>query len=190
MIALSAHNISADDETLVNQVAEGQIQSLGVLFDRYHLSVRRFLARMQIAPADLDDLVQVTFLQVPRAAVRFEAGRSVKGWLFGLATMVVRRHRRTIGRLARKMAALAREPLARAPRTPAELLGEQESFQRANRALAALAVKKREVFVMVILEKLSGETVAQALGIPIGTVWTRLHHGRRELKDLLAEDDL
>ena len=179
----------ADDEELVHQVAQGHLDSLGVLFDRYHQPLRTFLARLQVPAGDLDDLVQSTFLQLPRAAARFERGRSVKGWLFGLATIVVKRHRRTLSRLARKVSALSREPQTRGPRTPADLVAEEESARRARQALADLSRKKREVFVMVVLEKLSGETVAQSLGIPVGTVWTRLHHARRELRQLLGEDE-
>ena len=189
MRAVSLLQSPAEDEDLVHQVAEGHLDSLGVLFDRYHQPLRTFLSRMQVPPGDLDDLVQQTFLQLPHASARFERGRSVKGWLFGLATIVVKRHRRALARLARKVSALSREPATKAPRTPAELVAEEESAQRARKALADLSRKKREVFVMVVLEKLSGETVAQALGIPVGTVWTRLHHARRELRELLGEDE-
>jgi len=42
---------------------------------------------------------------------------------------------------------------------------------------------------MVVLERLPGEAVAQALGIPEGTVWTRLHHARRELQALIREEE-
>jgi len=69
------------DEELVLQVARGELTQLGRLFDLYHLPVRRFLARLQVPPGDLDDLVQLTFLQVPRAAPRFDPQRAVKGWL-------------------------------------------------------------------------------------------------------------
>ena len=189
MRAVSIVQSPADDEELVRQVAGGQLDSLGVLFDRYHRPLRRFLSRLHVPPDDLDDLVQSTFLQLPRAATRFERGRSVKVWLFGLATVMVKRHRRALARLARKVSALSREPAVKPPRTPADLVVEEESARRAQKALADLSRKKREVFVMVVLEKLSGEAVAQALGIPVGTVWTRLHHARKELRELLGEDE-
>src|SRR5262245_37356733 len=186
--AVSILQSPADDEDLVHQVAQGHLDSLGVLFDRYHQPLRTFLSRLQVPNSDLDDLVQSTFLQLPRAAARFERGRSVKGWLFGLATIVVKRHRRALARLARKVSALSREPSTAAPRSPADLVAEEESARRAQKALADLSRKKREVFVMVVLEKLSGEAVAQALGIPVGTDGTRHHHARRELRTLLGED--
>ena len=180
----------ADDEDLVQQIAAGHLDSLGVLFDRYHKPLRTFFWRMQVPEGDLDDLVQSTFMQLPRAAARFERGRPVKGWLFGLAAIVVKRHRRMLVRLARKVSALSNEPLTNAPRTPADLVGQEESALRAQKALADLSRKKREVFVMIVLEKLSGDAVAEALGIPVGTVWTRLHHARRELRTLLGEGEL
>lgn len=189
MKIVSLNQSPVADEDLVRQVAEGHLDSLGILFDRYHEPLRRFLSRLQVPANDLDDLVQLTFLQLPRAASRFDPQRSVKGWLFGVATFAVKRHRRTIARIARKVAALSKEPSVKPPPTPAELIGEEESVRRARQALAELSKKKREVFVMVVLERLSGEAVAQALGIPVGTVWTRLHHARRELRALLGEDE-
>jgi len=187
---VSIHRPAVADEDLVLQVAAGNLDSLGVLFDRFHAPVRRFLSRLLVQESDLDDLVQQTFLLVPRAALRFDAARSVKAWLFGLATTVVKRHRRSIARLARKVAAFSREPARHGPATPAELVGEEQSIRRAARALAALSPKKRAVFVMIVLERLSGEAVAQALRIPLGTVWTRLHHARRDLRAMLGEGEL
>ncbi len=187
MRIVGAQYASTTDADLLRSIADGRLEALGQLFDRYHLAVRRFLARMQVAASDLDDLVQVTFLQVPRAAVHFDAERSAKAWLLGLAAIVVKRHRRTLGRIARRITALAKEPQRLGPPTPAELVADVEAGRRARIALAALAPKKREVFVMVVMEQLSGEEVAQSLGIPVGTVWTRLHHARRELRERLQE---
>ena len=185
MRIVSAQYASTTDADLIRSVADGRLEALGQLFDRYHLPMRRFLARMMVAPADLDDLVQVTFLQVPRAATHFDPTRSAKAWLLGLAAIVVKRHRRSLSRIARRITALAKEPPRLGPPTPAELVADGEAGRRAQTALAALAPKKREVFVMVVLEQLSGEEVAQNLGIPVGTVWTRLHHARRELRERL-----
>ena len=189
MTAVSVNHSLVADEELVRQVAKGHNESLGLLFDRYHRPLRRFLSRLGIATSDLDDLVQQTFLEVPRAAGRFQPDRSVKGWLFGLAAFVVKRHRRSLMRIARKIAAFSREPFAKEPPTPSEMVGEEESVRRASEALDKLSKKKRDVFVMVVIERLPGEAVAQALRIPVGTVWTRLHHARRELRALLGENE-
>jgi RNA polymerase sigma-70 factor (ECF subfamily) len=182
--------VTVTDADLVQQVTRGHLESLGLLFDRQHAPLRRFLSRLQVPPGDLDDLVQMIFLEVPRAAARFDPARSVTGWLFGVAAMVARRHRRSLGRLARKVVALSREPPGGGQATPAELVAAGESVRRVAHALATLSARKREVFVMIAMEDLPAEAVAQALGIPVGTVWTRLHHARKELQALLhqAED--
>ena len=54
---------------------------------------------------------------------------------------------------------------------------------------AALSEKKREAFVLVTLEGLSGEEAAQALGVPVNTLWTRLHHARLELSAAIGEEE-
>jgi RNA polymerase sigma factor (sigma-70 family) len=100
----------------------------------------------------------------------------------------VRRHRRSLARLARRVAAWARERETTAP-SPEDAYAERAETARAIRALERLSDKKRETFVLVALEGLSGDEAARALGIPVATVWTRLHHARRELRDaLLAEE--
>ena len=137
MRIVGAQYASTTDADLIRSVAEGRLEGLGQLFDRYHLPVRRFLARMQMAPGDLDDLVQVTFLDVPRAAVHFDPNRSAKAWLLGLAAIVVKRHRRTLRRIARRITALAREPQRLGPPTPAELVADVEAGRCARNALAA-----------------------------------------------------
>ena len=177
----------ADNELLASLRAE-DLSSLGVLFDRYVLDVRRFIARLGVAPEDVDDLTQTTFLIVLDVASRYRGNQSARNWLFGLAVNAVRQHRRMSARIARKLAAWSREPHAAPSRTPSESLEQREDSARAIRALARLSPKKREVFVMVAMEGVPAETTSEALGIPVGTVWTRLHHARLELRAYLAED--
>jgi RNA polymerase sigma-70 factor (ECF subfamily) len=73
-----------------------------------------------------------------------------------------------------------------APATPAEIVESDETTRRLQRAFEGLSEKKREVFVLVTLEGLSGEEAARVLGIPVNTVWTRLHHARLELRAALV----
>jgi RNA polymerase sigma-70 factor (ECF subfamily) len=184
-----ASNPAFSDGDLVAQVAAGDLHALGVLFERFGTDVRRFLARLGVPASDLDDLVQTTFIEAVRPAARFDANRPVKPWLFGMAAMVVRRHRRGVARWGRKLAAWALEPTTRHEPTPAEIVDRDQSVRRAQAALARLSDKKREVFVLVVIENQSGEAAARALGIPVATVWTRLHHARLELRAMMADKD-
>ncbi len=65
----------------------------------------------------------------------------------------------------------------------------RQRAEKMSRALAALSPKKREVIVLVTIEGLSGEEVASLLAIPVATVWTRLHHARRELSLAVFEEE-
>jgi len=183
--ALRLASRAVSDAELLEAVAAGDLDALGVIFDRYQPDVRRYLGRLGIPREDVDDLVQATFLEVVRAAKRFDPERAARSWLFGIATMMVRRHRRSVSRaLARlaKWASLARDE---APDTPAERFESNETGRRFELAFNELSTKKREVFTLVVVEGFSGEEAARELGIPVNTVWTRLHHARRELRAAL-----
>ena len=175
------------DAELLASICHGDLRALGILFDRHEPAVKRLIGRMGVAAHEIDDLVQLTFLDVARAAPRFDPALPVRSWLFGLAIMVVRRHRRSIARFATRVAKWATEPPPRGPTLPDDALDTRRRADQAARALARLSRKKQEVFVMVVLEGMRGEEAAEALGIPVATVWTRLHHARRELRGHLKE---
>lgn len=178
------------DAELIAAIARGQLDALGELFDRNEPAVRRYLGRLGVAADDADDLVQATFLEAHRAAQRFDDQHTAISWLLGIATMMARRHRRSAGRALARIAAWSVHPRRHLPQTPwpDELMDHQRTVERVAAALDRLSQKKRETFVLVALEGLRGEEVASALGIPVRTVWTRLHHARRELRAMLDED--
>ncbi|HEU4535581.1 MAG TPA: RNA polymerase sigma factor [Polyangiaceae bacterium] len=172
----------ASDVDLIAAIAAGDRSALGGLFDRYEPELRRYFGRLGVGASDADDLVQATFLEIARAAARFDASAPARGWVYGIATTMVRRHRRSVARFAAKLFAwgqVARVAAAPPPDENAEL---ERTVQKLSAALGRMAPKKREVFVLVALEGLSGDEVAKALDVPINTVWTRLHHARRELR--------
>jgi RNA polymerase sigma-70 factor (ECF subfamily) len=176
------------DAELIVSIGSGDLTGLGLLFDRYGEDVRRLLARIGVAASDLDDLVQQTFLDVPRASVRFRAGAPVRPWLFGLATIVARRHRRSVSRLLARLQHWALEPVLREVPTPAEECERSAEVKRAWVALESLSAKKREAFVLVVLEGMTCAEAAEVLGTPIATVWTRIHTARSELRHLLRTE--
>jgi RNA polymerase sigma-70 factor (ECF subfamily) len=175
------------DGELVQSIAAGDLDALGILFDRHEAALRRFFARLGMSEADADDLVQATFLEVVRAAPRFDPHLPLRGWLYGLASIMARRHRRTLARAAKRLLGWASLTWLDSPQTPAAELERDRELQRFQHAFARIAPKKREVFVLVVLEGLSGEEAASALQVPVNTVWTRLHHARRELREALEQ---
>lgn len=188
MPAARPKRVEATDPELVARIRGGDVSAVGVLYDRYGQDVRRVLGRLGVAPADIDDIVQDTFVELVRCAKNYDGRANAKPWLIGLAINWVRRRRRSVQVLLKNLAAWGREPAPATP-TPEETTSSADAAARARRALDALSEKKREAFVLVVMEGLSGEQVATMLDVPVATVWTRLHHARRELREALQSEE-
>lgn len=175
----------ADDGSAIDAIAAGDLTGLGLLFDRHGDSVRRLLGRVGVAREDIDDLTQQTFLQIVSAAATFRPGLAVRPWILGIASMLARRQRRATSRLRALLGSWASSLGERiAPPPHVELEGARQ-IDCAQRAFDKLSIEQREVFALVVLEGMSGRDAATALGIPVATVWTRLHYARAELRRAL-----
>jgi RNA polymerase sigma-70 factor (ECF subfamily) len=181
--ALRGHEPEASDPELLGRVAGGEIDALGELYDRYHRMVRRFVARATGGAEDVDDLVHATFLQAATSASRYDGRPSCRPWLIGIAVQLLRRRRQSFGRLVGVLASLRG---SRAPNSdPRPALQARSDV---TRALAKLSEVKRITVLMAEVEGLSCAEIAAMTDVPIGTVWTRLHAARRELRDAMTED--
>ena len=179
------------DAELLAKLSEGDLASLGLLFDRYEADVQTCVSRLGVPHGEADDIVQSTFLLARQAAANFkdfDGSGSARAWLLGIAANVTRRHRRSVARMATRIAAWAFERPADAAMDPAEALDAKEAAALGRKALDRLSPEKREVFILVALEGVRGEQAASALGIPVATVWTRLHRARRDLREYLLKE--
>ncbi|MFT3764943.1 MAG: RNA polymerase sigma factor [Minicystis sp.] len=174
----------ATDAQLFQAIAGGDLGPLGALFDRHHEDVRQFLLRAAPHDADVDDLVQETFLTASRAAGSFDGRESGRPFLIGVAAQLLRRRRRTFARLRALLDAFGNAPTA-APRTPEESTSQAQDEDRMRAAIAGLSEDKRLVLVMVEYNGLSGVEVAKIIDKPVGTVWRRLHEARAEIRQAL-----
>lgn len=162
------------DEELMASVARGDERALSTLVERYAGRMHAHLVRMTGSGEDAEDLLQETWLRVARAARGFEHGRSVRPWLFGIASNLARDlYRRRAVR--RRLASEARSECQ--PSAPRPL----ESLELRDR-VGRLPDRLREVLWLRYYEDLSEAEMAEALGIPRGTVKSRLHGAIRELK--------
>lgn len=176
------------DQALLAACAVGDPGALGALFDRHHDALHGFLHRLaRTNPEEIDDLAQATFVEVWRAARRFRGGASVRTWIFGIASNLVRRRFRSEGRRRAAFAALASAPPPRSER-PDDAAIRAQLADRAGIALAALSHEFREVFLLCDVEGVPGVEVARALNLREGTVWRRLHVARRRLREALEGD--
>ncbi|CAM5568227.1 Putative sigma factor OS=Streptomyces glaucescens OX=1907 GN=SGLAU_19445 PE=3 SV=1 [Streptomyces glaucescens] len=169
-------------------------EAFAALFDRHADAVHRYAAR-RLGGEVADDLVAETFTTAFQQRHRYDpargAGADARPWLFGIATNLVGRHRRAE---ARRFKAMARVP---APADHDEPLADRAADRvvaRAMRrelaaALAALPARHRDVLLLVAWGDLGYGEVAQALGIPVGTVRSRLHRARSKLREALGGSD-
>jgi RNA polymerase sigma factor (sigma-70 family) len=171
------------DAELMRQLATAQLGALGELYDRYQAPLRVFIARATRDAHDVDDLLHATFLAAAKSADRYDGRASCRPWLVGIAAQLLRRRRQTFSRFIEVLSALkgTLQP-ATDPRPALQARTDVE------RALGQLSDVKRITLLMAEVEGLTCPEIAQVLAIPIGTVWTRLHAARRELREALAGD--
>lgn len=170
------------DPDLMSRLAQGDSGALGELYDRYHEPIRRFVARATSDAEDVDDLVHATFLDAARRAARYDGRGSCRPWLVGIAVQFLRRRRRALGRLVAVLSSF------RASRsTMVDPRPRLQARRDVERVLPLISESKRIAFLMAEVEGMNCDEIAAALRIPTGTVWTRLHAARRELRQALAE---
>jgi RNA polymerase sigma-70 factor (ECF subfamily) len=173
----------ATDPELLGRLAQGEIDALGELYDRHHRGVRRFVARATGDAEDVDDLVHATFLEAAKSASRYDGRPSCRPWLIGIAVQLLRRRRQSFGRLFSVLASLRGTKASVSDPRPG-----LQARRDVTRALAQLSEVKRLTILMAEVEGLSCAEIATITDVPIGTVWTRLHAARRELRDAMTED--
>jgi RNA polymerase sigma-70 factor (ECF subfamily) len=173
---------AADDALILARVAAGDLGALGVLYDRYASGLLRF-ARRVAGAQDATDIVHTAFLRVVALAETYDAAvPSAHPWLYGIVVRIIHEHRRSVRRWGAAMLQLAAQPRKTASTIP-------EARTDLDFCLAKLSLPKRTVLILSEVEGFTSEEIAAILAIPVGTVWTRLHHARRELRQLYAGDE-
>lgn len=146
--------------------------------------VWRSARRMGVAEAAVDDVVQEVFLVAHRRLGDFEGRSSVKTWLFSILLRVVSDYRRTLRRKG-GLASLPEELRADDAECPAERTEQREAVRLLHALLATLDDDKRAVFVLAELEQLTAPEIAEALGVNLNTVYSRLRAARRDFEKAL-----
>ncbi|UIR22206.1 RNA polymerase sigma factor [Streptomyces spinosirectus] len=166
--------------------------AFAVLFDRYADDIHRYAAR-RLGTEAADDLMAETFVIAFQQRRRYDLSRpQARPWLYGIVTNLVGRHRRSEARRLRALARVAvlspaeAEPLA--DRVAARVSAEHSRAQLAG-ALAGLSARHRDVLLLIAWGDLDYAEAAEALGVPVGTVRSRLHRARTGLRQALGGSD-
>ena len=177
---------SKTDATLIEQ-SLAEPEQFGVIFERYFSQIHQYLAR-RVGTKIADDLAAEVFVAAFAQRQQYDLARDcARPWLYGIATNLAGSHQR---RERRRYRALARSDARLVAPSDEDLVIDRVSASAAGpalaAALAALDSGDRDVLLLVALADLSYPEVAESLGIPYGTVCSRLSRARRRLRESLG----
>ncbi len=180
----SSSRVHSDASLIVASVSRPEV--FAAIFDRHFGAVHAYLAR-RVGAVGADDLASATFVVAFERRRTFrDTSSSARPWLFGIATNLLRNERRAERRALEALAGLRPAALDAARRAEENL--PSEVFLDGvllSSALAELEVDQRDVLLLFAWEGLSYEEIAVALGVPVGTVRSRLSRGRDRLRSRL-----
>ena len=184
------------DENLLASLRRGEREVFGTLVRRYERELfgylRRYLGNDDLA----DDVFQNTFLQVFLKIQQYEVGRPARPWLYAIATnqaidALRRRNRRIADRPADTVSSIDEEGESRplfellpAPcETPDEMADRTEQRERVRETVARLPELLRQSVILVYFQGMKYQEAAEVMGIPVGTVKSRLHAALMKLTE-------
>ncbi|MFJ8027511.1 RNA polymerase sigma factor [Streptomyces sp. NPDC096311] len=169
------------------RVRAGESSAFAELFDSYARAVYNHAFRLTADWSTAEDVMAATFLEAWRLRDRVDPeGGSLRPWLLGIATNTARNQYRSNRRYRQAAQAAAAAELS-VPDHAEDVAGRVDDRGRLATALAALATLRppeREVIALCLGEGLDYEAAAEALGIPVGTVASRLSRARKKLRTL------
>lgn len=172
----------ATDATLIGESLADPDRFAG-LFDRHADEIHRYVARRLDDVTTADDVTAETFLVAFRKRARYDLGRAdARPWLYGIASNLISGHRRSETRRLKALARQAPERAAGFEDRSAERVTADRLRPALAAALAGLGSAERDLLLLVAWADLTYEEAAQALGIPIGTVRSRLSRTRTKIR--------
>jgi RNA polymerase sigma-70 factor, ECF subfamily len=178
------------DALLMGRLATGDGECVGALIRRHGRALLAFLRRTAPTAADADDVFQEVWLRVVRSAHAYDPQQRFTAWLFTIAWNQLRDHWRR--QKAEPSVADDRDigaSEAPSPRPGAEVqLIEAERRAHLRQLIALLPERMAEAIWLRYVDELSEKEMAARLGVPVGTVKSRLHHGMKRLEPLVKDE--
>jgi RNA polymerase sigma-70 factor, ECF subfamily len=176
------------DADLVARALGGERDAFEAIYCRYQASVYRFARSMTGSSAVAEDVTQEVFVTLMRNLARYDPQRArLSTYLYGMTRNVTRvrlRHERSLVNLD-DASSDGWEPAS--PHDPSEALAYSQNLSRLRKAIVDLPSRYREVVILCALHGLSYIDAADAIGIPVSTVRSRLHRGRTLLSERLRD---
>jgi RNA polymerase sigma-70 factor (ECF subfamily) len=175
------------DQALLDAILRGEKRAMNALFARHKVRVYRFILRMTKSPALAEDLISEVFLEVWRRAGTFEGRSRVSTWILSIARFKALGALRQLPREESNDEVMAQiEDPADDPETRLE---KSDRAGRLRACLTRLAPEHRELIDLVYYHEKSIAEVSEIVGIPQGTVKTRMFAARKKLAQFLSETE-
>jgi RNA polymerase sigma-70 factor (ECF subfamily) len=167
------------DEFLMGSIVNGDTDAVRPLIERYQRPLSTLLRRALDHSPDADDVFQEVWIRVVRSAHRYDPTQRFSAWLFAIAWNCVK------DRWARRTPSddVDLTLLASQERSPEERAVAGDRAERLREVVAKLPERLADAILLRYFEELSEKDVAERLGIPVGTVKSRIHHGLRLLRE-------
>jgi RNA polymerase sigma-70 factor (ECF subfamily) len=173
------------DRSVIQALCRGEEQAYALVVDELHVSVYRFLLRLSRDSGIAEDLTQETFIALWQGVGSFRGRSRFKTWVFGIAYRQFLRHK---DKRIVETVELVDSDLSD-PSDLSELVEESQERARLRRAVYGLTDPYREVVCLVHFDGLSYRESAEVMGIPIGTVKSRMNVAFKLLRETLEEQD-
>jgi len=186
--------VSADDRQLIAECLNGDPTAFGVLVRRHQDRLFNTVYRMVGNAEDAQDVVQEAFLSAFQSLEGFKGDSLFFTWLYRIAVNTAISYKRK-KRLALSLDIGKNGEQAIDPHDPSDqsrpgyALEQVEQGRRIQLALNRLSPEHRAVLILKDMEGQKYEAMAEILQVPIGTIRSRLHRARLELRDLLEKDE-
>lgn len=188
-MTLDSAAVPDPDVDLVARHRAGDGRAFDEVYNRYAGMVYGLALRLSANPPEAEDLTQEVFLRIYRHLAGFRGSSSLKTWVYRVA---LNHCRSRFGRFRPPTQGLFEEGVEDAPqladpsRGPEENALSQDAARRVGEALARLPIAFREAVVLRDLEGLAYEEIAEATGVRVGTVRSRIARGREQLRQILG----
>jgi RNA polymerase sigma-70 factor (ECF subfamily) len=176
------------DEVLIANIARSDQDAMAALFARHHVPVYRFVLRIVRNEATAEEVTADVFLDIWRHAATFERRSAVSTWIFSIARFKAlnARQRRREEELDEEKASVVADEAD----DPEVTLAKKDKATALRHCLRKLSAEHREIVNLVYYHHKSIQEIAGIVGIPEGTVKTRMFYARKKLSDLLREQGI
>jgi RNA polymerase sigma-70 factor (ECF subfamily) len=173
----------ATDAHLTGAIANGDPEAARALVERYRRPLAAVLHRALGSAADVDDVFQETWIRVVRSVHRYDPEQRFSNWLFAIAWNLVKdRWSRRVQHEQIDTEIPSHDASAE------ETLMRDERARRMRELVARLPERMSQAILLRYFDELSEKEMADRLGVPVGTIKSRLHHGLKKLAAAMKEE--